>query len=124
MFTLFAIVATALTAVGLFSVVALDVAERRREFALRLALGASGRVVAQGVLSTAARRVALGVAAGAAAAAGASSAIRGLLYGIPALDAPTYAGVAGVIAVVVLLATYVPMRRAIRVAPAEVLREV
>ncbi len=123
-FTLFAIVATALTAVGLFSVVALDVAERRREFALRLALGASERVVARGVLSTAARRVALGVAAGAAAAAGASSAIRGLLYGIPALDAPTYAGVAGVIAVVVLVATYVPMRRAIRVAPAEVLREV
>ena len=54
----------------------------------------------------------------------ASSAVRGLLFGIPALDLPTYAGVIAVIAVVVFVATYVPMRRAMRVAPAEVLRGV
>ena len=91
-FTLFALVATALTAVGLFSVVALDVAQRRREFAVRLALGAPGRAVAGGVLSSAVKRVGVGVAAGVVAAAAASSAVRGLLYGVPALDVPTYAG--------------------------------
>jgi putative ABC transport system permease protein len=123
-FGLFAGVATTLTAVGLFSVVALDVAQRRREFAVRLALGATDRRVAGGVLAGATRRVAAGLAAGAVAAAAASSAVRGLLYGVPALDVPTYAGVAAIIAVVVVLASYVPVRRALRVAPADVLREV
>ena len=123
-FTLFALVATALTAVGLFSVVALDVAQRRREFAVRLALGAPGRAVAGGVLASAVKRVGVGVAVGVVAAAAASSAVRGLLYGVPALDAPTYAGVIAVITAVVIAATYVPVRRATRVAPAEVLREV
>ena len=122
MFTLFAVVATALTAVGLFSVVALDVAERRREFALRLALGASTSAVARGVISAATRVVAAGVVVGIVAAAGASSAVRRLLYQVPALDLPTYGTVVAVIAVVVIVATYVPVRRATRVAPAEVLR--
>jgi putative ABC transport system permease protein len=123
-FTLFALVATALTAVGLFSVVALDVTERRREFALRLALGATGSAVARGVMSGAARMVAAGVVAGIVAAAVASAAVQRLLYQVPALDLPTYGSVVAVIAVVVIVATYLPVRRATRVAPAEVLREV
>jgi putative ABC transport system permease protein len=123
-FTLFALVATALTAVGLFGVVALDVAERRREFAVRLAVGATTAAVARGVLGGATRRVAVGVAAGVLAAAASSSALRGLLVDVPEVDAPTYAGVVAVIAAVVLVATYVPVRRATRVAPADVLREI
>jgi ABC-type antimicrobial peptide transport system permease subunit len=123
-FGLFAVVATALTALGLFSVVALDVARRRREFAVRFALGATDGVVARGVLAATARRVGLGVAVGVVAAWTASAAIRGLLYGIPALDLPTYATVIAVIAVVVLAAAYAPVRRAMRIAPADVLREV
>ena len=123
-FALFALAATSLTAVGLFSVVALDVAQRRREFAVRLALGAPERRVAGGVLAGAARRVGMGLAAGLGAAVAASSAVRGLLYGVPAVDLPTYGAVIGVVVLVVLAATYVPVRRAMRVAPAEVLREV
>ena len=123
-FTLFALVATALTAVGLFGVVALDVAERRREFAVRLAVGATTAAVARGVLGGATRRAAVGVAAGVLAAAASSSALRGLLVDVPEVDAPTYAGVVAVIAAVVLVATYVPVRRATRVAPADVLREI
>ncbi|MGE0360950.1 MAG: ADOP family duplicated permease [Vicinamibacterales bacterium] len=123
-FALFAMVATALTALGLFSVVALDVARRRREFAVRLALGASGGAVARSVLAGTARRVAIGVTAGAAAASAASAAVRGLLVGVPTLDVPTYTAVIGVIAAVVAVAAWLPVRRAMRIAPAEVLREV
>jgi putative ABC transport system permease protein len=123
-FTLFALTATALTAVGLFSVAALDVAERRREIALRLALGATGRDVAQGVLAATLRRVGAGLVSGVALAAASTAAVQGLLVDLPPLDVPTYAGVVGVIALVVALATVVPVRRAIGVAPAEALREV
>jgi predicted permease len=122
-FGLFALVALALTAVGLFSVVALDVAHRRREFAVRLALGATDTAVARRVLADTARRAGLGLGAGLVAAAGTTAAIRGLLFGIPPLDVPTYAAVAGVIGAVVVIAAWVPVRRAMRVAPAEVLRE-
>jgi predicted permease len=123
-FALFALTATALTAVGLFSVVALDVAERRREFALRLALGATARDVARGVLGTAVRRVGAGLVAGLAVAATSTAAVQGLLVDLPPLDLPTYAGVVGVLVLVVALATVAPVRRAIRVAPADALREV
>ncbi|MGD9905330.1 MAG: ADOP family duplicated permease [Vicinamibacterales bacterium] len=123
-FALFAVVTTALTAIGLFSVVALDVARRRREFAVRLALGASAGAVIRHVVAATGRRVALGVGVGLVAASASAAGIRGLLYGVPALDLPTYAGVAGVIGVVVLAAAFVPVRRATRIAPAEVLRDV
>ena len=122
-FGLFAAVATALTALGLFSVVALDVTRRRREFAVRLALGAGGGTVARAVLGAAARRVAVGLAAGLLAAWALSAALGALLYRVPRLDWPTYAAVSAVVAMVVLAATWVPVRRAMRVAPAEVLRQ-
>ncbi len=122
-FSLFAAVATALTAIGLFSVVALDVAERRREFAVRLAVGATAGLVARGVAVSAAILAALGLALGLGTATLASAAVQGLLFGVPRLDVPTYAGVAASVVVVVAAATWVPMRRAMRVAPAEVLRE-
>jgi predicted permease len=123
-FALFAVVALALTAVGLFSVVALDVAQRRREFAVRLALGATDTDVARRVLVDAGRRAAIGLGAGLIVAAVASTAIRSLLFGIPPVDVPTYAAVGATIAAVVVSAAWIPVRRAVRVAPAEVLREV
>jgi putative ABC transport system permease protein len=123
-FTLFALVATALTAVGLFGVVALDVAARRREFAVRLAVGATSGAVARGVFSAAVGRVGHGVTVGLLAAAASSTFLEGLLVAVPATDVRTYATVVAVIAAVVLVATYVPVRRALRVAPADVLREI
>lgn len=122
-FSLFAAVATTLTAIGLFGVVTLDVAERRRELAVRLALGARDVEVARGVLGGALRPVGLGLASGLVAAAAASSAVESLRFGVPALDVPTYAGVVALLLLVVLVATLAPMRRAMRVAPAEVLRQ-
>jgi len=122
-FSLFAAVATALTAIGLFSVVALEVAERRREFAVRLAVGATAALVARGVAVSAAILAALGLALGLGTATLASAAIQTLLFGVARLDVATYAAVAAGIVVVVAAATWVPMRRAMRVAPAEVLRQ-
>ena len=122
-FALFAAVATALTAIGLFSVVALDVAERRREFAVRLAVGATSGVVARGVARSAAILAALGLALGLGTATLASAAVQGLLFGVPRTDVATYLAVAIAVVVVVAAATWVPMRRAMMVAPAEVLRE-
>ena len=102
---------------------ALDVSERRREFAVRLAVGATAGLVARGVAVSAAILAALGLALGLGTATFASVAVQGLLFGVPRLDVTTYAGVAAAIVLVVAAATWVPMRRAMRVAPAEVLRQ-
>lgn len=122
-FALFAAVATALTAIGLFSVVALDVAARRREFAVRLAVGATTASVASRVVGAAALLGGTGLVLGVAGAAVATATVEGLLVGVPRLDVTTYALVAAGLMLVVGIATWVPMRRAMRVAPAEVLRE-
>lgn len=122
-FSLFAAVATALTAIGLFSVVALDVAERRREFAVKLAVGATAADVARSVVRTAAVVAGGGLLLGLGMATLASTAVQGLLFGVPRTDTATYAAVAFGVTLVVAAATWVPMRRAMRVAPAEVLRE-
>ena len=74
-------------------------------------------VVAQG-----ARVVALGVAVGLAAALGATRALSGLLYGVAAMDGPTFVATASLMLAVGGLAAYVPARRASRVDPCESLR--
>lgn len=122
-FSLFAAVATALTAMGLFSVIALDVAARRREFAVRLAVGATSGTLARGVAGVAVATAGAGLACGLAVASLASAAVDGLLFQVPRLDAVTYATVVAGVALVVAAATWVPARRAMRVAPADVLRE-
>ncbi len=87
MFVLFAALAFGLAALGLFSLVALDVAHRGREFAIRLALGASRGAILRGVLVRAGRRVAAGLALGLGAAVVASRAMRSLLFGVAPDDA-------------------------------------
>ena len=122
MFVLFAALAFGLAALGLFSLVAIDIAHRAREFAIRMALGASRPDILRNVLGRAGRRVALGVGLGLAAAVAASRAIRGLLFAIGPDDAPTYAGVLALVLVVVALAAYFPARHAGRVDPQVLLR--
>jgi len=123
MFVLFAGLAFGLAALGLFSLVALDVAHRGREFAIRLALGATRTAVLRGVLVRAGWRVLSGLAIGLAVAVIASRAMRGLLFGIAPGDAVTYAAVLGVVLVAVAIAAYVPARRAARVDPQALLRQ-
>jgi len=122
MFVLFAVLAFGLAALGLFSLVALDVAHRQREFAIRLALGASRHAILRGVLLRAAWRVAAGLALGLAAAVAAARGMRGLLIGVAPGDLVTFTGVLLVVLVAVAIAAYVPARRAASAEPQGLLR--
>ena len=117
MLALFAMVAFALAGVGLFSLVSLDVASRRHEFAVRLALGAVRRDIARIVLVAASRLAGIGVALGLLAAIAGTRALRGLLFGVEPLDAVTYVSVVFAVISVVALASYLPARRIARIDP-------
>jgi hypothetical protein len=123
MFVLFAALAFGLAALGLFSLVALDVSHRSREFAIRLALGASGAALLRSVLLRAGRRVLIGVAAGLVASFAAGRAMRALLFGIAPSDGVTYAAVLTVVVIAVAVAAYVPARRAVQADPHMLLRQ-
>jgi predicted permease len=122
MFTVFAVIAFVLATVGLFSLVSLDVAERRREFAIRLALGARNADILRPVLLAAGGRALAGVAVGMLAAIVATRGIRTMLFGVEALDVTTYAAVMALILAVVGVASYVPARRATKFDPSIALR--
>jgi ABC-type antimicrobial peptide transport system permease subunit len=123
MFALFAGLAFGLAALGLFSLVALEVSHRRKEFAIRLALGAPQAAIARTVLTHAAWHVAAGLALGLFTAVIAGRAMRSLLFGIAPEDAATYGIVFGIVVIVVAIAAYVPARRAIDADPQAVLRQ-
>jgi ABC-type antimicrobial peptide transport system permease subunit len=122
LFVSFAIIALILAATGLYGVIAYLVSQRTREIGIRIALGAVPRVVGRMILREAALLFGLGMALGLGAAVLLSRGIRPLLYGIGPLDAPTYAGATALLGVVMLLAAYVPARRAMRVDPLSALR--
>jgi ABC-type antimicrobial peptide transport system permease subunit len=122
MFTLFAMLAFALATVGLFSLVSLDVAQRRREFAIRLVLGAQRRQVFRAVLLLAGWRVVPGVALGVLTALGSTRALRSILFGVEALDVTTYIAVVALVFGVVTAASYLPARRAAVLDPLPFLR--
>jgi putative ABC transport system permease protein len=121
-FALFAALAFALAMVGLFSLVSLDVANRRREFAIRMAVGATSDHIVSGVFRSAGRRAALGIIAGVAVAAIATRSLQDLLFGIALLDVTTYTMVIVVVVGVVASAAYLPARRAAATSPLALLR--
>ena len=114
MFLLFASVAFGLALTGLVSVVALDVAHRRQEFAIRLALGASGHAILSAALGRTAWRVAAGVTLGALAAAGGAGALRRLLFDVAPSDPMTFVSVVVLVIVATAVAAYIPGRHASR----------
>jgi predicted permease len=118
----FGLVGLTLAAIGLYGVVAYDVAQRTREYGIRLALGAGGGAVVRGVLSRALWIVGLGTTAGVAMALGAGHLARSFLFGVGPNDPVTLVSAPLLLAVVALIASYIPARRAARVDPMVSLR--
>ena len=114
---LFAGIALALAAVGIYGVVSYAVRQRTRELGIRVALGAPGRQIARLVLGQGLRLTVLGLGVGVAAAFGVTRLLASLLFGVGATDLATFGGVAVVLLGVAAAATYLPARRASRVDP-------
>jgi putative ABC transport system permease protein len=118
----FSLVASVLTLVGVYGVLSLSVASRRREIAVRSAVGASGRDIRNLVFADAFRLIAGGVLAGIVAAIVLSRGLTSFLFEVEPTDAPTLVGVGLLFASVALLACWMPTRRAARIDPLEALR--
>ena len=119
----FAAVAFLLAAVGVFSVVLADVAARRREIGIRVALGEPGLSVVTRFLARALRQTAAGLLGGAALALAVSRILGSMLYSVSPTDPAAYAGAALLVTAIVLVAATVPSWLALRRSPLDVLRE-
>jgi putative ABC transport system permease protein len=119
---IFAGVAVALTAIGIYGVMGYSVAQRTREIGIRMALGAHRAAVMGLVLRQAAAVTVIGIVCGIGAAAAVSKYLRGLLFGLTPLDASTFVGVALLFASIAMFSSYVPARRATKVDPILALR--
>jgi putative ABC transport system permease protein len=115
-------VALLLAVIGTYGVMAYSVGRRRREIAIRMAVGADRGRVQRWVLRRALALALAGVVLGALGARLAGSLLAGLLYGVKAIDAPALAGAALLLITACLAAGYLPARRASRTDPASILR--
>lgn len=110
-----------LSAVGIYGVISCFVAQRRRELAIRSALGAGGRTLVLMVLQQGMRPVWVGVIAGLAVSAAASRMLETYVYGITTRDPLTFVSVVVLLVAAAILANVMPARAAARVDPAELL---
>ena len=122
MFSIFGVLALVLAAVGLYGVIAYDVAQRMREMGVRVALGAQAADIRRLVLWQGVRVTAVGVALGLGVAFVTVRYVETLLFNTSARDPLAFGGAAAVILAVAVLATLIPARRATRVDPVVALR--
>ena len=120
---LFATIALVLASVGVYAIISYTVAQRTREMAIRVALGASPRRVATMVVGETLRLAACAVALGVAAALALGSLVSAVLFGVEAHDPPTLAATSAVILFICLMAAWLPARRAALADPAVAFRQ-
>jgi macrolide transport system ATP-binding/permease protein len=118
----FAVTALLLGIVGLYGVVAYSVSQRTREIGVRMALGAQRGTVYKLILREAGWLAGAGIVAGLIASVGAATMMKSLLFGTRAWDIPTLAGVAVLLGVSALSASFLPARRAASINPVDALR--
>ena len=123
LFAMFGAVALLLAAIGIYGVLASNVAQRVREFGIRQALGADRGSILSLVLAHGLKTAGLGLALGLAASYGLSRYLQTLLFGVTARDWTVFSGVTALLLAVALLACYIPARRATRIDPMVALRE-
>jgi putative ABC transport system permease protein len=120
--SIFAAVALLLASIGIYGVMSYAVSQRTSEIGIRLALGAERGDILKLVVGNGARLAGAGLAIGVVLALGLSRTLTALLYETTGSDPLTFAGVIAVLALVALVASYLPARRAARIAPVEALR--
>jgi predicted permease len=118
----FGVIALLIASLGLYALVAGAVVERTREIGVRMALGSTPAGVLRLMIGEGARLGAIGLGIGLVGAFGVTRAMGGLLHGLSPGDPVTFVVVPVTLAVVVLLATWLPARRAVRVDPVAALR--
>jgi putative ABC transport system permease protein len=117
------LLALLLSAIGVYGVVSFSVSSRTREIGLRMAMGASRWRVLRGVFWDATRLAVPGLAVGALLAIGVAAVSRSQLFGLSPIDPVSFGAAAGVLFLVVLLASLVPARRASGIHPMGALRQ-
>ena len=120
--TIFATIALALAAIGVYGLIAYVVQHRTREIGIRLAMGARPQDVWRMVMREGMRLALIGVLLGAGGALGLTPLMSSLLYGVEASDPAVLTSIAVLLSAVALIATYIPARRAMRVDPVLALR--
>ncbi|HZT30846.1 MAG TPA: ABC transporter permease [Bryobacteraceae bacterium] len=120
---LFAAVALALAAIGIYGLISFAMSQRRHEIGIRLALGAAPRDVLAMVLGDAGKLIAAGVLAGVVGASLLTRYLKSLLYEVSPFDPATFAAVALFLAAVALAASSVPALRATKIDPAGALHD-
>lgn len=116
-FTIFAGIALILATTGIYGVMAYSVAQRRQEIGLRMALGAKPPQVFKLVLAQGMRYVVAGLTLGILLSLALSRLLASMLYGVGSFDPTTFGGVAALLALVGLMANFLPARRAAKVNP-------
>ena len=119
---LFGVLSLILVCVGVYGVMAFQVARRQKEIGIRMALGARPIQVTEMILAETAVPVGLGVAAGLAGAFALTRLAEKMIYGVSPTDPLTFAGASALLIMLALVAAYVPSRRAARMSPVETLR--